>query len=93
MAALDATVAAAAAGSNRFEPPANLGARKRSDQFFVFWGFLATVVGLLVLGTLVVDLFFDAGDKLTAAFFTNFPATDATEAGILSAWVGSIFGK
>jgi phosphate transport system permease protein len=91
MAALDATAVAAAVGSNRFEPPANLGARKRSDQFFVFWGFLATVIGLLVLGTLVVDLFFDAGDKLTAAFFTNFPATDATEAGILSAWVGSIF--
>jgi phosphate transport system permease protein len=91
MAAIDAPAPHAAPEQTVFVAPANLGARKSADRFFVFWGFLATTVGLLVLGALVFDLFVDANDKLNPNFFLSFPATDAKQAGILSAWVGSVF--
>jgi phosphate transport system permease protein len=71
-------------------PTKGLGLRKFWDKSFVFWGVLATALGLLVLGSLIFDLAHDAAGKLTPSFFTSFPASSAAEAGILSAWVGSI---
>lgn len=73
-----------------FTAPENLQRRKLADATFVFWGLLATTIGLAVLASLVTGLFLRAQDKLTAEFFLSFPAPDAASAGILSAWVGSI---
>ena len=36
------------------------------------------------------DLIADGGHRLTPAFFFSFPSSDPAEAGILSAWVGSL---
>lgn len=73
-----------------FAPTKGLGLRKLLDRSFVFWGVLATVIGLFVLGALIVDLLGDAHGKLTPAFFFSFPSSNPLEAGIYSAWVGSI---
>ncbi len=73
-----------------FTAPENLPRRKLADTTFVFWGLLATTIGLAVLASLVTGLFIRAHGKLTPEFFLSFPAPDAASAGILSAWVGSI---
>lgn len=70
--------------------PAGLGARKLKDRTFVIWGILATVIGLGTLVALVLDLAADGGHRLTPDFFLSFPSSDPSQAGILSAWVGSI---
>ncbi|MBY0569378.1 MAG: phosphate ABC transporter permease PstA [Hyphomonadaceae bacterium] len=70
--------------------PKGLVTRKFKDRAFIVWGIVATIIGLGTLVTLVADLFGDGGHRLTAAFFGSFPSSEAAEAGILSAWVGSI---
>ncbi len=70
--------------------PAGLGARKLKDRSFIIWGVLATVIGLGTLVALVLDLAADGGHRLTPDFFLSFPSSDPSQAGILSAWVGSI---
>ncbi len=70
--------------------PPGLRLRKFWDATFVFWGVLATTLGLLVLGALVFDLAVDGGGRLGAQFFLSFPSREAENAGILSAWVGSL---
>jgi phosphate transport system permease protein len=84
--------------STIFVAPKNLGARKFWDASFVFWGILATALGLGVLAALLYQLWNDAlprfwdGSSLapTGVFFMSFPGTEAATAGILSAWVGSL---
>ncbi len=73
-----------------FAPPPGLAIRKFWDLSFVFWGVLATGIALVVLVALIVGLFQDASGKMTMDFFLKFPASTAEDAGILSAWVGSI---
>jgi phosphate transport system permease protein len=70
--------------------PPGLAARKFKDATFVFWGILATVIGLGTLIALVWDLAADGGHRVTADFFFSFPSSEPAEAGILPAWVGSI---
>ncbi len=70
--------------------PPGLQARKFKDSAFIFWGIFATIIGLGTLVTLVGDLFYDGGHRLTLAFFSSFPSSDPALAGILSAWVGSL---
>jgi phosphate transport system permease protein len=70
--------------------PKGLVTRKFKDRAFIVWGIVATIIGLGTLVTLVADLFGDGGHRLTAAFFGSFPSSEPAEAGILSAWVGSI---
>jgi phosphate transport system permease protein len=70
--------------------PKGLATRRLKDQSFVIWGILATVIGLGTLVTLVWDLFIDGGNRLTPAFFFSFPSSEPADAGILSAWVGSL---
>jgi phosphate transport system permease protein len=70
--------------------PKGLVTRKFKDSAFIVWGIIATIIGLGTLVTLVADLFGDGGHRLTAAFFGSFPSSNPAEAGILSAWVGSI---
>ncbi|MEZ6022948.1 MAG: phosphate ABC transporter permease PstA [Hyphomonadaceae bacterium] len=70
--------------------PPGLRARRLKDQSFIVWGILATIIGLGTLVALVWDLAADGGHRLTPAFFLSFPSSNPGEAGILSAWVGSI---
>ncbi|HYD87625.1 MAG TPA: phosphate ABC transporter permease PstA [Vitreimonas sp.] len=70
--------------------PPGLAIRRFKDASFVVWGIVATLIGLGTLVALVGELAHDGGHRLTAAFFTSFPSSDPAEAGILSAWVGSI---
>lgn len=70
--------------------PPGLGVRRFKDSAFIIWGIVATIIGLGTLVALVGELFHDGGHRLTAAFFLSFPSSDPAEAGILSAWVGSL---
>lgn len=70
--------------------PPGLGFRKFKDSAFIIWGVIATLIGLGTLVALVGELMHDGGHRLSAAFFLSFPSSDPAEAGILSAWVGSL---
>ena len=63
---------------------------KRYDRLFAVVGILAMMVGILTLVALFTDMVIDGLPRLNAAFFTEFPSRRAGQAGILSAWVGSI---
>ncbi|MDP2279187.1 MAG: phosphate ABC transporter permease PstA, partial [Nitrospirota bacterium] len=67
--------------------------RIRTIKFWnsIFWitGLLSTLVGLVLLFTLMADLFMDGFPRLSYKFFASFPSRFPAEAGILSAWVGS----
>ena len=63
---------------------------KRWDVLFGMLGLLAMMVGVLTLAALFTDMVITGVPRLTGDFFTNFPSRRAGEAGILSAWVGSL---
>lgn len=60
------------------------------EFLFYFVGLISTFVGLALLCVLFLDLFIDGYPRLTYKFFTSFPSRFPEEAGILSAWVGTI---
>ena len=64
--------------------------RKRWDSIFAVLGLLAMLVGVLTLAALFVEMVITGVPRLTGDFFTQFPSRRAGEAGILSAWVGSL---
>jgi phosphate transport system permease protein len=63
---------------------------KRWDALFGVVGVLALMIGILTLAALFAGMAIDGIPRLTGDFFTSFPSRRAGEAGILSAWVGSI---
>ncbi len=63
---------------------------KRWDLLFGLLGLLSLAVGILTLLALFVDMAVTGIPRLSADFFTSFPSRRAAQAGILSAWVGSI---
>ena len=63
---------------------------KRWDAIFGVLGVLSLMVGVLTLAALFVGMVIDGVPRLNAEFFTSFPSRRAGDAGILSAWVGSI---
>ena len=63
---------------------------KRLDMLFGLLGLLAMMVGVLTLAALFTDMVITGVPRLTGDFFSNFPSRRAGEAGILSAWVGSL---
>jgi phosphate transport system permease protein len=63
---------------------------KRWDIIFGVLGLLAMSVGILTLAALFVQMAVDGFPRLTTDFFTSFPSRRAGQAGILSAWVGSL---
>jgi phosphate transport system permease protein len=64
--------------------------RKRWDVIFGILGLLAMSVGILTLVALFAQMIIDGLPRLTSDFFTNFPSRRAGQAGIVSAWVGSL---
>jgi phosphate transport system permease protein len=68
----------------------NVARRKRWDSVFQVVGLLATLVGVVVISALLFKLAYDGIPRLSWDFFTNFPSRRAAQAGILSAWVGTL---
>ena len=64
--------------------------RRRREVIFRVVGAAATLIGLLALAALLFDLAASGLSRLSWDFFFNFPSRRATQAGILSAWVGSL---
>lgn len=67
----------------------NAARRKRRDALFAVFGLLATFVGMITLGALLLDLAIDGAGRLSYDFFTSYPSRFASRAGILTAWVGT----
>jgi phosphate transport system permease protein len=63
---------------------------ERWDLLFALAGLLALSIAILTLVTLFADMAVSGVPRLTTEFFTSFPSRRAGQAGILSAWVGSI---
>ncbi|AKG24168.1 phosphate ABC transporter permease PstA [Calothrix sp. 336/3] len=63
---------------------------KRSDFIFSIIGLSSMVFAILVLALLILDLAMDGLPRLDWQFFTSFASTDANQAGVLAAWVGSL---
>jgi phosphate transport system permease protein len=63
---------------------------KNRDKLFAVLGLLSTFVGMLTLAALLADLAIDGVARLQPHFFTSFPSRFASQAGILSSWVGTI---
>ncbi len=63
---------------------------RRYDMLFAALGVLALGVALLTFVTLFVDMAMEGLARISPDFFLNFPSRRASQAGILSAWVGSI---
>ena len=61
----------------------------RRQQIFALTGVLFTSFAVLVLLAAFLDLLFDGLPRLSWDFMTSFPSRKASQAGILSSWVGS----
>ncbi|MFN7573200.1 MAG: phosphate ABC transporter permease PstA [Betaproteobacteria bacterium] len=66
-----------------------IAAGKRKQVLFAAAGVFCTAFAVLVLIAAFLDLLIDGLPRLSWSFLTNFPSRRASEAGILSAWVGS----
>lgn len=64
--------------------------RKRWEQFFILLGWFSLLVALLTLVVLVADLLIRGWPLLNLKFLLSPPSSDPEEAGILTAWVGSL---
>jgi phosphate transport system permease protein len=63
---------------------------KLNDYIFAIIGLIALMIGLLTLLTLFIDLVMDGFERFSLEFLTNYPSRRAANAGLLSAWVGSV---
>jgi phosphate transport system permease protein len=65
--------------------------RVRKEWMFQAVALAAIIMALGVLMTLLVDVLIDGVARLNPGFFTSFPSRRASEAGIMSAVVGSVW--
>ncbi|WP_153145173.1 phosphate ABC transporter permease PstA [Dechloromonas sp. H13] len=63
---------------------------KLKDTIFKGVGLFCLAIALLVIVALIADMFMKGSERFTLDFFINFASRRATQAGILSAWVGSL---
>ena len=63
---------------------------KRYDLIYAIVGVVCLLIGLVTLLALIVDMAIKGVPRIDWGFFSNFPSRKAENAGILSAWVGSI---
>ena len=68
----------------------SLRARKLFDRAFAVVSVICVALAFLVLLALVGDLVVKGFDRISWNFLTSFPSRFADQAGILSAWVGTI---
>src|SRR5262245_9868228 len=63
--------------------------RKRLDRFFAMLGLLCMLSALVVLASLLLQLALDGAGRLSWQFLTSYPSRFASQAGILTAWIGT----
>jgi phosphate transport system permease protein len=63
---------------------------KARDALFAILGLLAMLLGLVTLLALMVDLAMDGARRISWQFLASYPSRFAEQAGILSAWVGTV---
>jgi len=63
---------------------------KFRDNLFKAIGIFCLAFALLVIVALIADMVIKGAERFTLDFFINFASRRATQAGILSAWVGSL---
>ena len=68
----------------------NLRRRKLKDFAFAYAGLLSLLFALITLLALIVDLASTGVPRLSWDFLTSFPSRNPEQAGILSAWVGTL---
>ncbi|MDO8579892.1 MAG: phosphate ABC transporter permease PstA [Candidatus Omnitrophota bacterium] len=64
---------------------------KAYDKLFQAAGWFTTMVGLFVLLVLFIDIFMDGYKRLSLDFLTSYPSRKPEQAGIFSAWVGTVW--
>lgn len=67
-----------------------IASRKRWDLIFGIVSLVALAICVLTLSALFIQMAISGLPRIDAEFFTSFPSRRAGQAGILSAWVGSI---
>ena len=63
---------------------------KFNDYVFSLIGLVCMMLGVITLLGLFINLLLDGMERLNYDFFSSFPSRRAAQAGILSAWVGSV---
>jgi phosphate transport system permease protein len=81
--------AAAQRDASRFD--ARIGTRRRVGTLFHVICLLATVIGVVVLATLLFDIVRTGGGRLTWEFLNGFPSRFASRAGLKPALIGSVW--
>ncbi len=61
------------------------------DSSFYVIGFASTLIGLAILAVLIIDILIDGAGRLGWQFFTSYPSRKPEAAGILSAWIGTVW--
>ena len=61
------------------------------DSSFYVVGFASTLIGLAILAVLIIDILLDGAGRLGWQFFTSYPSRKPEAAGILSAWIGTVW--
>lgn len=65
--------------------------QKIKDKLFSIVGYIATFSGLIILAYFLIDIFIDGFHRIDYDFLTGFTSRKAENAGILPAWVGSVW--
>jgi phosphate transport system permease protein len=90
MAATDTMTPSSNSARVTFEPSERVRRARRAEAMFIGTGVIVTSIGVVTLLVLLAGLASDGWSRLTPEFFSNFPSRRAAQAGILSAWVGSL---
>ncbi|WP_161889819.1 phosphate ABC transporter permease PstA [Pontibacter russatus] len=61
------------------------------DKAFQVFGVFCTLIGLVVLGIFLFDIILEGAKRIDWDFLTSLPSRRASRAGILTAWVGTIW--
>ena len=79
------------AKSTKPGPPRGIIAHhKRTDRLFALLGLLAMTLALALLVTLLGQLALDGVGRLSWQFLSSYPSRFQDQAGILSAWIGTV---
>lgn len=70
---------------------ARLVRNKRINKIFQIHALIAVIIGFVVLGVMLIDIFADGAGRINWDFLTHFPSRRPARAGILSAMVGTFW--
>ena len=61
------------------------------DKAFQVFGIFCTFIGLVVLAIFLIDIVMEGIGRIDWDFLTSLPSRRAARAGILTAWVGTLW--